>query len=257
MAGAALLAGRAALKSGAGRVYLGMLDDQAITVDTTQPELMLRPPLDLVSSHAADALAVGPGLGDSEAAKALLRQCLGSDCVVVLDADALNLMARHEALAQAVLDASPPTILPRTGRGGASAGKRTSGADGPVAAALELAGRFQRRVLKGCGSVVAFPTGQWLINASGNPGLSSAGMGDVLTGVIASLIAQGWPADSALLGGVHLHGRAADELVRQGTGPNGLTATDVIDAIRTEINRLLVRAPDAGAFPALNDESDA
>ncbi len=260
MAGAALLAGRAALKSGAGRVYLGMLDDQAITVDTTQPELMLRPPLDLVSSHAADALAVGPGLGDSEAAKALLRQCLGSDCVVVLDADALNLMARHEALAQAVLERKSPTILtPHPAEAARLLGKRTEAVQmDRVAAALELAGRFQASVvLKGCGSVVAFPTGQWLINASGNPGLSSAGMGDVLTGVIASLIAQGWPADSALLGGVHLHGRAADELVRQGTGPNGLTATDVIDAIRTEINRLLVRAPDAGAFPALNDESDA
>lgn len=257
MAGAALLAGRAALKCGAGRVYLGMLDDQAITVDTVQPELMLRAPLDLSASGAADAMAVGPGLGDSEAARALLRQCLGSECALVLDADALNLISRHDALAELVTKRKAATLLtPHPAEAARLLGKSTDAVQADrVASAHELALRYQASVvLKGCGSVVAFPTGQWLINTSGNPGLSSAGMGDVLTGVLVSLIAQGWPADSALLGAVHLHGAAADELVRRGVGPNGLTASEVIDAIRTEINRHIAHPPEAIRFPELNDE---
>jgi NAD(P)H-hydrate repair Nnr-like enzyme with NAD(P)H-hydrate dehydratase domain len=92
-------------------------------------------------------------------------------------------------------------------------------------------------VLKGAGSVCALPDGAWFINTSGNPGMASAGMGDVLTGIIAALLAQGADSKAALLAGVHLHGAAADSLVAAGSGPVGITAGEVIVAARTLLNR--------------------
>jgi NAD(P)H-hydrate repair Nnr-like enzyme with NAD(P)H-hydrate dehydratase domain len=112
-----------------------------------------------------------------------------------------------------------------------------------LAAALEIA-RLHRAdvVLKGCGSVVATPTGSWYINTTGNPGLATAGSGDVLTGMIAALIAQDWPVLAAALGATHLHGAAADALVLAGVGPIGLTAGEIIDAARTTLNRWIADA---------------
>ena len=90
-------------------------------------------------------------------------------------------------------------------------------------------------------SIVASPAGDWWINTTGNPGMATAGMGDVLSGLIVALLAQGWPADKALLAAVHLHGAAADDLVAQGIGPVGLTAGEVIDAARTVFNLKVVK----------------
>ncbi len=107
-----------------------------------------------------------------------------------------------------------------------------------VAAANALSTRFQvAAVLKGAGSVCAFSDGTWYINPSGNPGMAAAGMGDVLSGLIGGLLAQGADARSATLCGVYLHGAAADACVAQGTGPAGLTASEVTDAARMLFNR--------------------
>jgi NAD(P)H-hydrate repair Nnr-like enzyme with NAD(P)H-hydrate dehydratase domain len=107
-----------------------------------------------------------------------------------------------------------------------------------IAAALELATGFNAFVaLKGCGTIVASPDGKWFINTSGNPGLATAGSGDVLTGLLTALLAQGWPPLEALLAAAHLHGRAADWLVDQGGGPIGLTAGEVIDSARYCFNQ--------------------
>ena len=112
-----------------------------------------------------------------------------------------------------------------------------------LTATLSLASRFHACVvLKGCGSVIATPKGHWYINGSGHPGMASAGMGDVLTGLVASLLAQGWAAEPALIAAVHLHGAAADQLARQGIGPIGLTAGEVIDAARRLFNDWLEQA---------------
>ena len=97
-----------------------------------------------------------------------------------------------------------------------------------VAAALALAARFNADVvLKGCGSVVAGADGSWAINTSGNAGLATAGSGDVLTGIVTALLAQGWPARAALPAAVHLHGAAADRLAADGSGPIGMTAGEL------------------------------
>ena len=239
MVGAALLAGRAALKLGAGRIYLGLIDNNALAVDTRQPELMLRDPREVLSSGFATALAVGPGLGRGDAALGLLRQTIDGELPLVLDADALNLLAAHPVLAGHVQRRPAPTLLtPHP-----LEASRLLGADideiraDRVRAACALAKQFNCAiVLKGCGSIVALPSGRWFINTSGNPGMASAGMGDVLTGLAAALLAQGWNAEQALLCAVHLHGLAADQLVEHGTGPAGLTAGETIDAARKIFN---------------------
>lgn len=106
-----------------------------------------------------------------------------------------------------------------------------------VGAALRLAERTHAHVvLKGNGSVIATPAGKWWINTSGNPGMASAGMGDVLAGLAGSLLAQGYNAESALLLAVHVHGAAADALASKGTGPIGLTASEVIEEVRKLLN---------------------
>jgi NAD(P)H-hydrate repair Nnr-like enzyme with NAD(P)H-hydrate dehydratase domain len=86
------------------------------------------------------------------------------------------------------------------------------------------------------------PGGTWLINGTGHPGMAIAGMGDVLTGLIASLLGQGWPAESALIAAVHLHGAAADRLAREGVGPVGLTAGEVAEASRGVLNGWIVQS---------------
>ena len=106
-------------------------------------------------------------------------------------------------------------------------------------AAKELAKRFNAVViLKGSGSIIAHPDGRLVINTSGNPALATAGSGDVLAGLCGALLAQHWPVWEAALAACWLHGTAADVLVAAGIGPAGLTASELIPAVRTEINRL-------------------
>ncbi|WP_439536303.1 NAD(P)H-hydrate dehydratase [Methyloversatilis sp.] len=242
MAGAALLAGRAALKVGAGRVYVGMLDHAALPLDPEQPELMIRSPGEVLTGDLATCVAIGPGLGQSPAALELMREAIATTATLVLDADALNLLSQHPDLAQAVHDRSAPTLLtPHPTEAARLLGSTTPQVqEDRIASACAIARRYHAAtVLKGCGSVIALADGRWFINTTGNPGMASAGMGDVLTGLIAGLLAQGWPADLALIGGVHLHGLAGDRLVALGKGPNGLTAGEVIESARAAFNALI------------------
>jgi len=244
MMGAALLAGRAALRLGAGRVFVGLLDLRLLGVDPLQPELMLRPAHDAIG--LAGALAVGPGLGQADAALELLRTAIGAEAPLVLDADALNLLAQHPVLAGRLRRRPLPTILTPHPAEAARLLDCETGAiqQDRIAAALELARRFNACVvLKGCGSVLAAPDGHWAINPTGNAGMASAGMGDVLTGMVAALLAQGWEAWPALAGAVWLHGDAADRLVEQGIGPIGLAAGELIDEARASLNALVGARP--------------
>ncbi|MDD5176398.1 MAG: NAD(P)H-hydrate dehydratase [Sterolibacterium sp.] len=241
MAGAALLAGRAAQKLGAGRVYVGMLE--RLAVDPMQPELMLRKPDEIFS--LANCLAIGPGLGQSDAALKLLRSAIASTLPLLLDADALNLLAVHPVLARNLSRRPAPTLMtPHPAEAARMLGNDTATVqDDRITAALELAGRFQTAtLLKGNGSVVALPDGRWFINSTGNPGLASAGTGDVLSGMLVALLAQGWPAEAALLAAVHLHGAAADACVASGNGPLGLSAGELITAARKLLNHWITAA---------------
>ena len=240
MVGAALLAARAALKLGAGRTFVGCLS--GASVDSAQPELMLRPAADLVALDGLSVLAVGPGLGASDAARTLLASAIGRDVPLLLDADALNLVAADPRLAEAVARRSGDTLLtPHPAEAARLLGCTTAEVQcDRIANALLLAERYHAAVvLKGAGSVCALPNGQWFINPSGNPGLASAGMGDVLAGIIAALIAQGCPPVTALLAGVHLHGLAGDRLREAIGGPVGITASEVTDAARAILNEVI------------------
>jgi hydroxyethylthiazole kinase-like uncharacterized protein yjeF len=247
MVGAALLAGRAALWLGTGRVYVGLLDPRAPAVDSTRPELMLRAAHRLPAELSA--LAIGPGLGTSPDAQALLAAALARPLPLVLDADALNLIAREPVLSKAVTARKNPTLLtPHPAEAARLLGIDTASVQADrLSAALQLAARYRSHVvLKGCGSVVATPEGRWFINTTGHPGMATAGMGDVLTGLALSLLAQHWPPEEALLAAVHLHGAAADRLAREGIGPIGLSASEVVDASRGVFNGWLTDAARGG-----------
>jgi hydroxyethylthiazole kinase-like uncharacterized protein yjeF len=239
MSGAALLAGRAALKMGAGRVYVGLLDERSS--DPGALELMLRHPDDALGQDL-DALVVGPGLGEGERAETLLGAALASDLPCVLDADALNLIAENETLRQACARRRADTLVtPHPAEAGRLLALTTADVQADrVKAARALATNLNAHVvLKGAGSILVARDGHWFVNTTGNPGMASAGMGDVLAGILGALLAQRYSGESALVLGTHLHGAAADDLVKDGIGPVGLTASEVIDAARRRWNTWL------------------
>ena len=247
MIGAALLAGTAALKLGAGRVYHGLIAQHvagAPGVDSTQPELMLRPVHELFKLDYLDCMVVGPGLGTGTAACFWLNCALESDLPLVLDADALNLIATYPNVANLLRvrwhERKAPSILtPHPAEAARLLNTDTSTIQNDrMAAAANLAGIFNCcAVLKGAGSICAEPGGKRYINISGNPGLSTAGTGDILSGIIGALLAQGLSSENALLLAVYLHGAAADALQKQHGGPVGMTASEIPDAARSLLNQ--------------------
>ncbi|MFA7281821.1 MAG: NAD(P)H-hydrate dehydratase [Sterolibacterium sp.] len=246
MTGAALLAGRAALHLGAGRVYIGLLEStEGISkrpeVDPVQPELMLREAGEIFP--LATALAIGPGLGKSKSALKLMHDAIHSPLPILLDADALNLVALHPVLAKKLSRRASATLLtPHPAEAARLLGTAIASIQADrLGSAQTLVERYQATtLLKGCGSIIALPDGRWFINSTGNPGLASAGTGDVLSGMIVALLAQGWPPDQALLAATHLHGAAADACVKAGAGPVGLTAGELITAARGLLNHWMV-----------------
>lgn len=239
MVGAALLAGRAALHLGAGRVYLGLLGRTAPSVDFVQPELMLRSPPELFKLKHIDCLVVGPGLGSEPEAFSWLDCALSTECTLVLDADALNLIALHPHLAKKLNQRKSSAILtPHPAEAARLLNTDTDAIQNDrMHATHQISQKFNGYVaLKGAGSICSFPDGKRYLNTSGNPGLSTAGTGDVLSGMIGALIAQGLSLDHALLLAVYLHGAAADSLLQRNHGPLGMTASEIILAARTLLN---------------------
>ncbi len=240
MVGAALLAGRAALNLGAGRVYLGLIARDAPVVDLSQPELMLRSPHELFKLKPINCLVTGPGLGTESETHTWLEYSLNTQHPLVLDADALNHLAVHTRLANKLRQRQEAVILTPHPAEAARLLKTDVSAvqNDRLGAAQRIAEDFNCHVvLKGAGSICALPDGTHYINTSGNPGLSSAGTGDVLCGIIGALISQGLGPKEALLLGVHLHGAAADNLLQQHHGPLGMTASEIITAARSLLNQ--------------------
>lgn len=244
MTGAALLAGRAALKLGAGCVHVVLLADNAPAVDLIQPELMLHKAGDFMDTPLAASLskdnsviAIGCGMGSGELAGKLLAEALRSTATLVLDADALNLIAAHPDLRDLAVARKAATVLtPHPGEAARLLGCSTAEIQANrVAAIQKLANLFACSVvLKGADSLCATSRGLF-VNQTGNPGMSAPGMGDVLAGMITALLAQGLNADDALLLAVHLHGAAGDELAKQTA--IGMTATELTDQARQLLNQ--------------------
>jgi hydroxyethylthiazole kinase-like uncharacterized protein yjeF len=239
MIGAALLAARAALKLGAGCVHVGLLADNAPGVDPLQPELMLHSAADALRLPGVDVLAIGCGLGRDMAAQKLLHDVLNCDAALVLDADALNILALRPDLCALLLSRKAATVLtPHPGEAARLLACEIGEVQADrVAAVQQLAQKFACSVvLKGASSLCATRDGRLFVNQTGNPGMSAAGMGDVLTGMIAAFIAQGMAADDALLLAVHLHGAAGDALAEQ-QATIGMTATEVTEWARWLLNQ--------------------
>ncbi|HEX7863581.1 MAG TPA: NAD(P)H-hydrate dehydratase, partial [Variovorax sp.] len=213
MAGAALLAGSAALHAGAGRVFVGLLDPNAAPVDTAQPELMLR------DARALDlsGMTAVCGCGGGEAVRELLQRVLSTAAALVLDADALNVIAADRAL-QAQLasrgkSGMPTVITPHPLEAARLLGCTVNEIQADrLAAARELAARFDLvAVLKGSGTVVADTADTPpVINLTGNARLATAGTGDVLAGMIGAALAMRQPALEAAREAVWRHGHIAD-----------------------------------------------
>jgi hydroxyethylthiazole kinase-like uncharacterized protein yjeF len=210
MVGAALLAGRAALRMGAGKVFVDCLGAPDLRVDPLQPELMLK----AGRSPAADeVLVVGCGMGSDAAARARLAQWLAHDGPALFDADALNAVAIEPALRARLQARTRPTVItPHPGEAARLLQIATAAVQGDrVASALRLAREFNAiAVLKGAGSVIADPSGAYVINPTGGPALASAGTGDVLAGITGALLAQCVDPLVAVRAAVWLHGRAVD-----------------------------------------------
>jgi len=239
MIGAPLLAARAALKMGAGCVHAGLIAEIAPCVELQQPELMLHNASAAMRLPGVDVFAIGCGLGTSVLAQKLLYEALLRNTALVIDADALNLLASQPDLQDDLRTRKAVSILtPHPGEAARLLDCDIKEVQAyRVAAVQELVQKFECAVvLKGAGSLCATRAGRVYQNNTGNPGMSSAGMGDVLAGMIAAFIAQGMSADDAMLLAVHLHGAAGDALARQGVSI-GMTASDVTEWARWLLNQ--------------------
>lgn len=241
MSGAMRLCGEAALRTGAGKVTLLTHPVHAATLNIGCPELMVRGISDTDETakflEGADVVVLGPGLGQGDWSRAMLRASVGFNGPMVLDADALNLLASDPGVKKMNPGKQDWVLTPHPAEA-ARLLKTDSRAiqKDRVGAAIELAGRSQSVVvLKGCGSVVANPDGDYAICPLGNPGMASGGTGDVLSGVIGAMLAQGLDAWSAARAGVVVHACAGDQVAAR-TGERGLLASDMIDQLPRVVN---------------------
>lgn len=234
MPGAALLAGMAALRSGAGRVTVATHPAHASDLVARCPELMVRGANDAEALEPllekSDVVALGPGLGDDNWSRTLFDELAACPRPAVWDAGALPL------LSAAPSSRADRILTPHPGEAGVLLGQSASAIQSDrLGAVREIAKRYGGvAVLKGARTLVASEGGDTHVCLHGNPGMASAGMGDVLTGVVAALRAQGYDAHDAALLGVDVHARAGDYAAQH--GQRGLMATDVIAGLRQIIN---------------------
>jgi hydroxyethylthiazole kinase-like uncharacterized protein yjeF len=253
MAGALVLAGQAALHSGAGWIVLMMLDAKSAHAVTAQPELMVHDantyiPEQAIAVIAPDVIAIGPGLGVNDQAAQWLEAALMWQGRLVIDADALNLLAHNGRLLSLLKARKTPSCLtPHPGEASRflhiTSQEIQNNRAGSIAKLVALTHAIV--VLKGQHTLVASPTNEVHQCQEGNAGMAVGGMGDVLTGCVAALAAQGikhqldlWQATCL---GVQLHALAGDALVQQGVGPIGLTpselSSELLPLLRTLINQ--------------------
>ncbi|UCE89734.1 MAG: NAD(P)H-hydrate dehydratase [Pseudomonadota bacterium] len=233
--GAARMAGEAAARSGAGLVSIATRAAHAAALNATRPELMchgVESARDLTPLLGrASVIAIGPGLGRSSWARTLLAAALECHCPLVVDADALNLLADEPARRDNWV------LTPHPGEAARLLGQSAAEVQADRFAAVRaLHERFGGvAVLKGAGTLIAQEGSAVRLCNEGNPGLASGGTGDVLTGIIAAFVAQGMAPLAASELAVCLHARAGDEAAAQG-GPRGLLASDLLPWVRRLAN---------------------
>jgi NAD(P)H-hydrate epimerase len=246
MTGAACLAARAALRAGAGLVTLAVPESLLPIVASQMTCVMTRPFTETVAKTFAlaaldellefcggmDAVAVGPGMGRESETQILIRSLYEKlECPVIFDADGLNALAGDADMLRRTPDERPTVLTPHPGELSRLMG--VSAAD-IQKERMKVAERFVERcpatlVLKGAGTIVA-DREKIYVNKTGNPGMATAGTGDVLTGVIAALLGRGFGAFEAAQIGVHVHGLAGD-LAKKEKGETGMIASDVLERL--------------------------
>jgi len=230
--GAAVLAAGACLRSGAGRLTVHIPQRGETILQTAVPEAMIN--LDIDPDHfsilpdiaGCDAIGIGPGIGVNGATADALEALLATAAQpLVLDADALNLLA---ADTQCIDQLPPQTILtPHPREFDRMFGECANGYQ-RLQKAIDMATKYTLFiVLKGAYTAVCTPDGKVLFNSTGNPGMATAGSGDVLTGVILGLLAQGYPPETAAVAGVYIHGLAGD-IAAATIGHESLVAGDIV-----------------------------
>jgi len=260
--GAAILAANAAVAAGTGLVTLAVPDAINDTVETCTLEAMTAPlpdggkgyltytALDTIQDLARNksALALGPGLGTHEDTRKLVTALVEkTDLPLILDADALNCIAPDPSLLK---KRKAPTILtPHPGEMARLTGRSVQEIQADrLGSAREFAAAYQViLVLKGAGTITALPHGKAFFCPTGTPGMASGGMGDVLTGIIAGLTAQGLSPADAARAGTFLHGACGDLMARK-KGPWGIPASEMVNAL-PEIFLEITRTDDKTAGP--------
>lgn len=234
MPGAVRLCAEAALRVGAGLVSIATDPAHAAMLTATRPELMSHAVANAADLdpllERANVIAFGPGLGQTQWARSLYAKVAADACPQVWDADALNLLAAEPARA------THRIITPHPGEAARLLARSTDEiqTDRRMSVA-DLAGQFGGIVvLKGAGTLVANAAGGTSICTSGNPGMAAPGMGDVLTGIIAGLLAQGLALETAALVGVEAHAQAGDRAARD--GERGMIASDLLGELRAIVN---------------------
>jgi hydroxyethylthiazole kinase-like uncharacterized protein yjeF len=242
MSGALRLCGEAALRSGAGKVTLATHPAHADLLNLACPELMVRgvERAEQLQNllQQVDVVVTGTGLGQESWSEELFRVCMKTRARVVLDADGLNILAGLFAeMADGDLPLGNWILTPHPAEAGRLLGIQASEVQQDrVTRAQELAQRFNAVVvLKGCGTVIADQDGRYAICPLGNPGMASAGSGDVLAGVIAALLAQGLSLWEAAVTGVVAHARAGD-ITASLRGERGMLASDITQQLPTVLN---------------------
>jgi ADP-dependent NAD(P)H-hydrate dehydratase / NAD(P)H-hydrate epimerase len=233
MYGAARLAGEACLRSGCGKLTLHLPQEGVHVLQTALPEAMVRTdPHFSCWSQAPDmapyqGLGIGCGIGTNDlSAKALDQVLQREGPPLVLDADALNILALHPELRDRLPANS--ILTPHPGEFRRLCPKSGDGSD-PWQTQREFCLRHRViLILKGACTAIGLPDGRILINPTGNPGMATAGSGDVLTGVLTGLLAQGYPPEQAAMIGVYLHGLAGDLALDCAGSPEALLAGDII-----------------------------
>ncbi|MFQ5660150.1 MAG: NAD(P)H-hydrate dehydratase [Gammaproteobacteria bacterium] len=233
-AGAALMAGKAAARVGAGLVSVATRPQHAAAIPLAMPEVMSHGVTAAVDLNPllerATVIAIGPGLGQHAWGMALLARVLESKLPIVADADALNLIARDPSRSEQWI------LTPHPGEAARLLGSSSAEVQ---ADRFKSARALQKKfggviVLKGSGTVIADDEGALSVCSAGNPGMATGGMGDVLTGVIAGFLAQGFQAGEAARLGVCVHAAAADKVAAE--GERGMLATDLMPWLRRLAN---------------------
>ncbi len=253
LTGAAAMAGMAAARTGSGLVTLAIPASLNPIIESKCTEVMTLPLMDhgcgwlgtrnmdqiLDFADNVDAVALGPGMGRQEETAKLVREIVGAvSHPMVIDADGINAFAGHcDVLAEAdgdiIITPHPGELSRLTEMSVADIQSDRIGTAQHVAADLGVT-----VLLKGAGTVTADPGGETWINITGNSGMASGGMGDILTGIIASLLGSGLDAVSAGACGAYLHGLAGDVTARS-MGPRGYLATDLLDYLPPLLAELL------------------